>query len=276
MILKNRIWPPFPYWGGKHYALHTILANVPDGTDRVIAPFIGGGSVEATLAANGVKVEGGDIFEPVANFWECATHMNAELRREIEEIGEPERDHWLNLVGELDDLSPLAQAAAFWVVACYSYAGMGASGGGYFIHPHRRFSLAVDKLRRFDGLPMSVDQAEFGKTLEWGADYALDALVYADPPYSGLEAMYGRKRDWAVIDQAELAYWLAPFERWILATDLTPEIRRLYRGARVVRLNHFNPGRSVNAGRRATATDVLLLSPGLARAIPRVAPLERL
>ena len=36
----------------------------------MVSPFFGGGSIEIHYAAQGVRVHGYDIFEPLANFWE--------------------------------------------------------------------------------------------------------------------------------------------------------------------------------------------------------------
>lgn len=276
MKLKKRIWPPTPYWGGKHYAVPTLMKFVPDDTRKVISPFFGGGALEATLAGQGVEVEGGDIFEPIAEFWDCAINHNWRLQAAIRAIGHPDKARWVELQKEVIAAEGPRQAAICWLVLTYSFAGMGFSGGGYFSHPHKILPLAVDKLKRFEDLPMSVRHASFVATLEAAADNDLDALVYADPPYDKMEAMYGHKRAWDAIDHDELAYYLAPFDRWILTIDPTPKIKRLYRGAYWAPLTHFNPAYSFNHGSRQTARDIIIMSPGVARSTPRLVPLNRL
>ena len=49
---------PLRYPGGKTKAVETIRAYIPKGTKKLAAPFLGGGSLELTCAADSIKVYG--------------------------------------------------------------------------------------------------------------------------------------------------------------------------------------------------------------------------
>lgn len=278
MRLRRRLRPPFSYWGGKHYAVPTLMRFVPDDVKTVLSPFIGGGSFEATLAAHGVHVQGGDIFDPVAHFWDrIVIDAEAVIDRILDLDRGMSKGRWNTLRRNILKYNPTTQAAALWLVANYSYAGTAFSGGGYFVHPHRRVATAVDHLRAFEPLPINVAPAgiDFERNLEYWAATQPDALAYCDPPYERMESMYGLKRSWAPVDLRRLRKLLKHFKRWIVTVDVTPTTRRIFRGAYVVPLAHFNPALSYRRGHRAQARDAVVMSPAVARAVPRLAPLQR-
>ena len=58
------------YAGGKSLAVGMIIENLPTDINRVISPFIGGGSVEIAIARElGLEVIGFDIFDILVNFY---------------------------------------------------------------------------------------------------------------------------------------------------------------------------------------------------------------
>ena len=59
---------PIRYAGGKTKAIKIITPFV-EGYDRIISPFIGGGSLEVHWASMGKTVIGHDIFDALVNFW---------------------------------------------------------------------------------------------------------------------------------------------------------------------------------------------------------------
>jgi DNA adenine methylase len=66
---KRYFGAPIRYPGGKSYAVGYIVELLPDNVERVISPFIGGGSVEVALAKElGLKVVAFDIFDILVNF----------------------------------------------------------------------------------------------------------------------------------------------------------------------------------------------------------------
>ena len=47
-----------------------IIRDVNPGIEYLVSPFWGGGSTEMLIASEGVKVQGYDVFRPLADFWE--------------------------------------------------------------------------------------------------------------------------------------------------------------------------------------------------------------
>ena len=47
-----------------------IIRDVNPGIEYLVSPFWGGASTEMLIASEGVKVQGYDIFLPLADFWE--------------------------------------------------------------------------------------------------------------------------------------------------------------------------------------------------------------
>ena len=63
----------YRYAGGKNRMkkdLIKIIRDVNPGIEYIVSPFWGGGSTEMLMASEGIKVQGYDIFRPLADFWE--------------------------------------------------------------------------------------------------------------------------------------------------------------------------------------------------------------
>ena len=63
----------YRYAGGKNRMkkdLIQIIKDVNPGLTQIVSPFMGGGSTEILMAAQGIKVKAYDIFRPLADFWE--------------------------------------------------------------------------------------------------------------------------------------------------------------------------------------------------------------
>ena len=63
---------PIRYSGGKSKAYDVITSEIPKMPypNRIISPFIGGGSLESRWSAEiGIEVIGYDIFDALTNFW---------------------------------------------------------------------------------------------------------------------------------------------------------------------------------------------------------------
>ncbi|MCY4184963.1 MAG: DNA adenine methylase, partial [Rhodobacteraceae bacterium] len=58
------------YAGGKSLAVGYIVEHIPNNIDKIVSPFIGGGSVEIACANElGLKVQGYDVFDILTNYW---------------------------------------------------------------------------------------------------------------------------------------------------------------------------------------------------------------
>ena len=76
---------PIRYAGGKSRAIKHITPFVKD-EDKIVSPFIGGGSLEVHWAAMGKEVIGYDIFDMLVNFWDILLTKPDELAIELSNI----------------------------------------------------------------------------------------------------------------------------------------------------------------------------------------------
>src|SRR3989339_387188 len=68
---KRYLGAPIRYAGGKSLATGLIIELIPEDVQRVISPFIGGGSVEVAIAKElGLPVIGYDIFDILVKYWQ--------------------------------------------------------------------------------------------------------------------------------------------------------------------------------------------------------------
>ena len=285
MKLAQRIYSAFPYWGGKYYAVPALVDLIPERISDVASPFLGGANLEINLANHNdglgtplAKVSGNDLFRPLANFWQNITGMDyMELIQLILDTMPENKEAWLELKKKLDpEGEDLETPAQFYNIVTHSYAGTGASGGGYFKKPKRDYIAAAKKLERFAGMPLyccDFDYTDFLQVSKKQAQ-APTSLLFADPPYAKAEAMYGQKRGQG-IDHKILREATREWTNWIVTVDATEEIRALYRGCAFMRFQHFNPGYSVRHGSRHIATDVAIVSDAVEASKPRLFPLER-
>ena len=62
---------PLRYAGGKSLGVGYIVEQLPDGLEKLVSPFMGGGAVEIACAKElDIKVCGYDIFDILVNYWQ--------------------------------------------------------------------------------------------------------------------------------------------------------------------------------------------------------------
>ena len=76
---------PIRYAGGKSRAIKKITPFVME-QDKIVSPFIGGGSLEVHWASMGKEVIGYDIFDMLVNFWNMLLNKPDELVSELSKI----------------------------------------------------------------------------------------------------------------------------------------------------------------------------------------------
>jgi DNA adenine methylase len=218
---------PLRYPGGKARAVDIMLALMPSDIQTLVAPFLGGGSVEIAAAHCGLRVYGYDIFSPLVDFWQeiltdpdqLADHVEAYYPLSKERFYQLQRSTFSNR---------LESATVFYVLNRSSFSGSTLSGGMSPGHP--RFTLsAIEYLRAFRCPNMTVEEKDFQQTLTEHPD----DFLYLDPPYMISSTLYGKKgnthRDF---DHSALNDMLRTRDRWILSYNDCPDIRRLYKGYR--------------------------------------------
>lgn len=80
------------YAGGKSKAIKHITPFV-EGYDKIVSPFIGGGSLEVHWASNlNKEVIGYDIFDVLVNFWNILLNSPEDLYHELSKIGKNRKE----------------------------------------------------------------------------------------------------------------------------------------------------------------------------------------
>ena len=218
---------PLRYPGGKSKAVKQILAHVPEGTDEIASPFLGGGSVELACAEKGIRVHGSDAFEPLINFWQQAKEQPVLLSERARAYHPLSKAKFYSLQKGFDALTDeLEKAAVFFVLNRSSFSGTTLSGGMSPGHP--RFTpSAVDRLRDFRAAGVRVEYADYRDALARHPDH----FLYLDPPYANGEKLYGSRGDMHEgFSHEELADALRGRDGWILSYNDCDLIRKLYGG----------------------------------------------
>lgn len=178
---------PLRYAGGKSLGVGHIIEHIPDGLDKFMSPFIGGGSVEIACAKElGIQVCGYDIFDILVNYWQVQLSSNHKLADRLEawqptkeqyaEIKTRLKAHWTeeSLISD-----PLELATHYWFNHNLSY-GPGFLGWMSKIYESpERYVRAVDKVRYFECPLLSVEQGSFEETIPTHQG----EFLYCDPPY---------------------------------------------------------------------------------------------
>lgn len=219
------------YPGGKTRAVQTIREFIPKETDQIVAPFLGGASVELACAADGTKVYGSDAFAPVVNFWRHALREPVLLSERVRVHHPLTRTKFYSLQKGYQKLpNDLEKAAVFYVLNRSSFSGTTLSGG---MSPgHKRFTpSAIDRLRDFRASNLEVDCLDWQEALNNHSE----TLAYLDPPYANGEKLYGDRGDMHDgFDHEVLAKTLNGRDNWILSYNDCDTVRSLYSSHRII------------------------------------------
>ena len=184
---KRYVGAPIRYAGGKSLAVGLIIERIPDDVERVISPFLGGGSVEVACAVGlGLPVIASDIFDTLITYWKIQLSEPKALHErllkftptvdEFKKVKERLKTHW---IGEL----PLDNALD---IAAYFYFNHNTSYGPHFLGwPSRvylqpkRYQTIIERVRDFRAENLTVGSESFENIIP---QYKNDFL-YCDPPY---------------------------------------------------------------------------------------------
>jgi DNA adenine methylase len=194
---RRYLGAPIRYPGGKSYAVGHIIELLPDNVERVVSPFIGGGSVEVALARElGLKVIAFDIFDILVTFWQVILNPQekAQMLSILEELSpdketyeavkERLRRHWrftqYGEGGAEDLIQDKAELAAFFFFNYQLSYGPGFLGWPSSVYLNREaYRRMLDKLAEFEAPGLEVYAADFRDVLP---KYR-DDFLYLDPPY---------------------------------------------------------------------------------------------
>ena len=188
---KRYLGSPLRYAGGKSLAVGHILEYLPDDINKVVSPFIGGGSVEVALAKElGIEVIGYDIFELLVNYWQMQVKEPNKLfeklnelentKEEYEEIKDILKGIWNKKDGLLENsYSNLDLATYYYFNHNLSY-GPGFLGWMSSIYTEKkRYEAMLEKVKNFDVPNLQVYNESFETSIpKHNGDF-----LYLDPPY---------------------------------------------------------------------------------------------
>ena len=225
---------PLRYPGGKTRGVDFISRFIPKNLDKLLSPFIGGGSVELNIAAKGTKVIGYDVFNPLVEFWQSVLNNPIELTKEVQKFYPLSRELFYKLQNTQNDhAEKIKRAAIYFVLNRASFSGSTLSGGMSPEHP--RFTLnSIERLAGFFNPNLDVNLLDFRESLT-KHPYA---FAYLDPPYMVKSSLYGRKGDaHKSFDHIALFNLLKDRLNWLLSYNDCDEIRQLYEGFHIVTPN---------------------------------------
>ncbi len=220
---------PLRYPGGKSFAVDKIREYIPPGTKSLVSPFLGGGSVELSCAADGIEVYSSDAFEALINFWKHAQESPVLLSERVRVYHPLSKNKFYSLQkGFYDIENELERAAVFFVLNRSSFSGTTLSGGMSPEHP-RFTESSIDTLRDFRTSNLSVQCCDYTDTLRQHPS----EFAYLDPPYANGEKLYGNRGDMHDFDHERLHSILSERDGWVLSYNDDPTIRSMYDSYRI-------------------------------------------
>lgn len=178
---------PLRYAGGKSLGVGYIIEQIPDGLEKLVSPFMGGGAVEIACAKElDMQVCAYDIFDILVNYWQVQLMSGNSLAEKLEKwqptktqytkIKNRLNEHW---TGESPISDPLVLAAHYWFNHNLSY-GPGFLGWMSKIYEStEKYMRTMQTIRDFKCPNLSVDQGRFEETLPTHSN----DFLYCDPPY---------------------------------------------------------------------------------------------
>jgi DNA adenine methylase len=191
---------PIRYAGGKSRAIKHITPYVTN-VNKIVSPFLGGGSLEVHWASLGKEVVGYDLFDVLVNFWNVLLNNKEELVEKLKEITPTSEEYsrikeilmkWDNTQEMLKDwktdhykrdevinLDNVTAAAYYYFNHNTSY-GPGYLGWGSSVYlTEKKWNDMIDKISKFELPNLSVAQGSFEEIIpKHNEDF-----LYLDPPY---------------------------------------------------------------------------------------------
>lgn len=183
---KRYVGAPIRYAGGKSLAVGLIVELIPDDTERIISPFLGGGSVEVACAVElGLPVLGYEIFDILVNYWQVQLSNPQILYKKLLKF-KPDRDGFKEVKDRLKLHWKGEKKLGKYDLAAYYYFNSNTSYGPHFLGwpssvylQPKRYQKMLEKVRNFRADNMQVECASFEKTMPKHKN----DFLYCDPPY---------------------------------------------------------------------------------------------
>lgn len=198
---KKNVKTILRYPGGKTRAIKLITPFVKD-YDKIVSPFIGGGSLEVHWAANlNKEVIGYDIFDILVNWWNVLLNNPEDLANKMSEIN-PTKEEYGKIKESLMRLDKTQEMLKDWntdyykrdsqisldnlTLAAYYYFNHNCSyGPGYLgwassvYLNDKKWNSMIDNVRKFKCENLTV----FNDVFENSIKKHKNDFLYLDPPY---------------------------------------------------------------------------------------------
>jgi len=183
---KRYLGAPIRYAGGKSLAVGLIVDFIPDDIDRLVSPFLGGGSVEVACAVElNLPVIAYDIFDILINYWKVQLNNPRLLYKKLQRFN-PSKEGFKVIKNRLKKHWVGKKKLSKVDLAAYYYFNHNTSYGPHFLGwpssiylQSVRYQRMIERIRDFKADNLQVDCLSFEKVLP---KYKYDFL-YCDPPY---------------------------------------------------------------------------------------------
>ena len=194
---------PIRYAGGKSKAYKIITEYIPKlpYPQRIISPFIGGGSLESKWSSElGIPVTGFDIFDALVNFWNVLLTKPNELADKLSTIT-PNKETYADVKEQLIQWDYTQEMLKEWKTDYYKRDGISlddVTAAAYYYFNHNlsygpmylgwmskiyesqtKWDKMVSYIRDYKNPQLSVKKGSFEDVIE---SHTSDFL-YLDPPY---------------------------------------------------------------------------------------------
>ena len=194
---------PIRYAGGKSKAYDIITQQIPKLPipNRIISPFIGGGSLESRWSSElGIEILGFDIFDALVIFWDQLLYNNIELADKLSELSPTKKEYkrvkdkllewnytqrmlkdWHTDYYRRDgiDLDNLTAAAYYYFNHNLSYGPMYLGWMSKIYESQKKWDKMIDKIRNYGNPKLHVEKGDFIDVItEFNTEF-----LYLDPPY---------------------------------------------------------------------------------------------
>lgn len=292
---KHLIW-----LGSKYDCRQLIMWCVPAEVSLVVSPFWGSGIAELTLLRNrpNLKVEASDLDQAVVTFWQAMLASSNEVAKCVKKLipkGRPNDEaEFLRMHSQMRNphlsASRSLTAARFWLVNHLTFSGM---MGCVSFAAKQAETLWKMRDARLAHLQNFADPTPAGRLTVTCQDAFRaiaashpSALLLLDPPYLDRalgttlsHVQYSCGPNWGIEMHKELQKLLGSHQRWILCHEDMPEIRKLYKGFRMLEYSRQaggTAGRSVSAKHgpvdKPFRKELLILSHWVAARLPHGTP----
>jgi DNA adenine methylase len=258
---------PLRYPGGKSRAAKIIKLYFPTEIKEMCSPFFGGGSIELSCAAEGIRVHGYDIFDPLVCFWKYLLEDRKALHAEVKKLHPMSPKQFIEYQAK-NPVMPdsIQRAAMFYALNRGSFSGSTLSGGRSPDHP--RFNDSnMETLLAADLPTLSVNKLDCLEAL----DRHPNIFVYLDPPYlleqQQQNKLYGvNGSTHSGFDHKALFDKLKNRSNWIMSYNNSPEIMEIYKDFEIL-----EPQWSYGMSKNKSANEALIFSKDIDSAAMKLA-----